>query len=130
VPGAYLVVDWASEAGLEVFCAVLAWSRYRFVRFAHNQTRETTLRLLAECFAELGGVPTQVLTDRMGCLRAGVVANVVVPHSEYVAFAAQYAAAVPPLPSRSPRVTTVYCCPECDVRYLGQQRCADCGVFC
>jgi hypothetical protein len=90
VPGEYLVVDWASEAGLEVFCAVLAWSRYRFVRFAHEQTRATTLRLLAECFAELGGVPTHVLTDRMGCLKAGVVANVVVPHPEYVAFAAHF----------------------------------------
>ncbi len=90
VPGEYLVIDWASEAGLEVFCAVLAWSRYRFVRFAADQTRETTLRLLAECFAELGGVPARVLTDRMGCLKAGVVANVVVPHPEYIAFAAQY----------------------------------------
>ena len=30
------------------------------------------------------------LTDRMACLRAGVVANVVVPHPEYVRFAAHY----------------------------------------
>ena len=90
VPGEYLVVDWASEAGLEVFCAVLAWSRYRFVRFAQDQTRQTTLRLLAECLTELGGVPAHVLTDRMGCLKAGVVANVVVPHPEYVAFAAHF----------------------------------------
>src|SRR5919202_1184139 len=90
VPGEYLVLDWASEAGLEVFCAVLAWSRYRFVRFAQDQTRPTTLRLLAECVTELGGVPAHVLTDRMGCLKAGVVANVVVPHPEYVAFAAHF----------------------------------------
>ena len=27
------------------------------------------------------------LTDRMSCLKAGVVANVIVPHPEYVAFA-------------------------------------------
>jgi hypothetical protein len=31
-----------------------------------------------------------VLTDRMACLRAGIVANVVVPHPEYVRFAAHY----------------------------------------
>jgi hypothetical protein len=31
-----------------------------------------------------------VLTDRMGCLKGGTVANVVVPHPEYVRFAAQY----------------------------------------
>ena len=35
-PGEHLVVDWASEAGWEVFCAVLAWSRIRFVRFART----------------------------------------------------------------------------------------------
>jgi transposase len=58
---------------------VLAWSRYRFVRFAPNETRETTLSLLAECFEELGAVPAVVLSDRMGCLQNGVVANVVVP---------------------------------------------------
>ena len=59
-------------------------------RFGADQTRETTLALLAECFEELGGVPAVVLTDRMGCLKAGVVANVVVPHPEYVAFATRF----------------------------------------
>jgi hypothetical protein len=90
VPGEHLVIDWATEAGREIFCAVLARSRYRFVRFATDQTRQTTLALLAECFAELGGVPAVVLSDRMSCLRAGVVANVVVPHPEYVRFATFY----------------------------------------
>jgi transposase len=89
-PGQYLVVDWAETAGRNVFCAVLAWSHVRFVRFGPDQTRPTTLGLLAECFEELGGVPEVVLSDRMGCLKAGVVANVVVPHPEYVAFAARY----------------------------------------
>jgi transposase len=90
LPGQYLVIDWAEEAGRNVFCAVLAWSRVRFVRFGPDQTRCTTLELLAECFDELGGVPEVVLSDRMGCLKAGVVANVVVPHPEYVAFAGRY----------------------------------------
>ena len=40
-----------------------------------DQKRETTLRLLA---------------DRMGCLKAGTVANVIVPHPDYVRFAAHY----------------------------------------
>ncbi len=51
-PGQHLVIDWTAEAGMHIFCAVLAWSRYRFVRFALNETRETTLSLLAECFGE------------------------------------------------------------------------------
>jgi transposase len=91
VPGRHLVIDWTPvQGGLRMFCAVLAWSRYRFVRFARNEQRETTLRLLAECLEELGGVPAVVLSDRMSCLRAGIVANLVVPHPEYVRFAVHY----------------------------------------
>jgi hypothetical protein len=89
-PGEYLVIDWGTEADWQLFCAVLAWSRYRFVRLARDQRQETTLGLLAECFEELGGVPAKVLADRMGCLKAGTVANVVVPHPDYVRFATHY----------------------------------------
>ncbi len=46
--------------------------------------------MLAECFEVLGGVPGKVLADRMGCLKGGVVANVVVPTAEYVRFAGHY----------------------------------------
>ena len=89
-PGEHLVIDWGSEGGLHVFCAVLAWSRFRFVRFAADERAETTLAMLAECFEVLGGVPGTVLADRMGCLKGGVVANVVVPTPEYVRFASHY----------------------------------------
>jgi hypothetical protein len=89
-PGEHLVIDWGVLGGLHVFCAVLAWSRVRFVRFADNERAETTLRLLAECFEQLGGVPAVVLADRMGCLKGGVVANKVVPTGEYVRFAAHH----------------------------------------
>jgi hypothetical protein len=89
-PGEHLVIDWGAEGGLHVFCAVLAWSRARFVRFAADEKSETTLAMLAECFEILGGVPGKVLADRMGCLKGGVVANVVVPTAEYVRFASHY----------------------------------------
>ncbi len=89
-PGEVLAIDWGSVGVLHVFCAVLAWSRVRFVRFAGNERAETTLALLAECFEELGGVPKVVLADRMGCLKGGVVANKVVPTADYVRFAAHY----------------------------------------
>ena len=90
VPGEHLAIDWGSDGGLHVFCAVLAWSRVRFVRFAPDESQATTLRLLGECFETLGGVPAVVLADRMGCLKGGVVANVVVPAPGYVAFAAHF----------------------------------------
>ena len=57
VPGEHLVIDWGVLGGLRVFCAVLAWSRVRFVRFADNERADTTLALLAECFQTLGGSP-------------------------------------------------------------------------
>jgi transposase len=89
-PGETLVIDWGVSGGLHVFCAVLAWSRVRFVRFAANEKAATTLALLAECFETIGGVPKTVLADRMGCLKAGVVADVVVPSADYVRFATHY----------------------------------------
>lgn len=89
-PGDTLVIDWGVLGGVHVFCAVLAWSRVRFVRFADNERADTTLGLLAECFEVLGGVPKIVLADRMGCLKAGVVANLVVPAADYVRFATHY----------------------------------------
>jgi transposase len=89
-PGEHLVIDWGVLNGLHVFCAVLAWSRVRFVRFADNERADTTLRLLEECFEVLGGVPKVVLADRMGCLKGGVVADVVVPTPDYVRFAMHY----------------------------------------
>jgi transposase len=94
-PGQHLLIDYGTvttgpNAGLKLFTAVLAWSRWRFVRFTRDESLETTLRLLAECFEALGGVPAVVLADRMGCLKGGVVANVVVPTAGYVRFATHY----------------------------------------
>jgi transposase len=89
-PGDTLVIDWGAEGTLHVFCAVLAWSRWRFVRFAADEKAETTFAMLAECFEELGGVPKVVLADRMGCLKGGVVANIVIPTPDYVRFATHY----------------------------------------
>jgi hypothetical protein len=61
-PGEYLVMDWAEAAtGLFVFCAVLAYSRWRFVRFATDQKASTTLAMIAEALAEIGGVPAKIL---------------------------------------------------------------------
>jgi transposase len=92
VPGETLVIDWGAipGTGLRVFCAVLAWCRVRFVRFAREETAATTFGMLAECFEALGGVPTKVLADRMGCLKGGTVAGVVIPTPDYVRFATHY----------------------------------------
>ncbi|HSR84388.1 MAG TPA: hypothetical protein VLM11_09430 [Streptosporangiaceae bacterium] len=55
-------------SGPDVFCAVLAWSRFRFMRVAADERTET---MLAECFEVLGGVPGKVLAAmRSGLARA------------------------------------------------------------
>jgi len=41
-----------------------------------------------------------------------------------------HASPLPPLPPRTPRPATVYECPACGTRYLGEQRCPECQQFC
>jgi transposase len=89
-PGDMLVFDWGQLGPLFVFCAVLAWSRFRFVSFADNLGAEATLSALAQCMETIGGVPKTLLTDRMGCLKATTVAGLVVPTPDYVRFATHY----------------------------------------
>jgi transposase len=89
-PGDVLAIDWGAIGSLHVFCAVLAFSRIRFVYFSDNERQETTLQCLAQCFEFLGAVPKTVLADRMGCLKGGVVANVVIPAPGYVRLAGHY----------------------------------------
>jgi hypothetical protein len=66
-PGETLIIDWGVQDGWHVFCAVLAWSRWRFVRFASDEKAATTMGLLADCFEALGGFPAW-------CSRIGWVA--------------------------------------------------------
>jgi transposase len=89
-PGDVVAFDWGEIGPLFVFCAVLAWSRVRFVCFADNLGAEATMGALAECFEYFGGVPKVALTDRMGCLKGGTVAGLVIPTPAYVRFATHY----------------------------------------
>ncbi len=89
-PGDMVVFDWGEIGPLFVFCAVLAWSRVRFVYFADNLGAEATMTALACCFEYLGGVPKTALTDRMGCLKGDTVAGLVIPTPAYVRFATHY----------------------------------------
>jgi transposase len=89
-PGDMVVFDWGEIGPLFVFCAVLGWSRFRFVYFSDNLGADATMGALAECFETIGGVPKAALTDRMGCLKGGTVAGLVIPTPAYVRFATHY----------------------------------------
>ncbi len=82
--------DWGEIGPLFVFCAVLAWSRFRFVFFADNLGADATMAALAQCMETIGGVPKTLLTDRMGCLKGGTVAGLVIPTPDYVRFVTHY----------------------------------------
>ena len=60
---------WGSRGGVDVFWAVLACSRWRFVRFAADEKSTMTLAMLSDCFAELGGTPQVVSADLLSCLK-------------------------------------------------------------
>ncbi len=54
------------------------------------------------------------------------------PACRQTLFRRRHAAAGGPLvvpPHRSRREATIYQCPSCEARYLGNQRCSDCNVF-
>src|SRR5262249_60343432 len=79
-PGGHLLIDYGTvtqgpNRGLKLFTAVLPWSRWRFVRFTRDESLETTLRLLAECFEALGGVPAGLAADPGGSPKGGGGAN-------------------------------------------------------
>lgn len=47
------------------------------------------------------------------------------------AYRRRLAAASAPAPAaRAPKAETIYQCPSCEERYVGEQRCEDCNVFC
>jgi hypothetical protein len=86
-----LVFDWGEIGPLFVFCAVMAWSRVRFVYFADNLGAQSD----HDGAGPVLRVPRRraqdrVLTDRMGCLKGGTVAGLVIPTPAYVRFATHY----------------------------------------
>jgi hypothetical protein len=89
-PGEHLVIDCGMQAGLHVCCAVLAWSRWRFVRFAapravHHDAGNAggVLRAARRC-------PEGGARRPDGLFEGWVVANTVVPTPDYVRFASHY----------------------------------------
>jgi transposase len=98
-PGDVLVVDWghvgsvhtaAGTRKLYCFCAVLGWSRYRFVRFTTSQKFAVLADCLASCFEHLGGVPARVMFDNPRTVTTAFVAAQSVFNLELVKLAAHY----------------------------------------
>ena len=108
-PGLWLQFDWgagpkvadpaaAPGSGLMrptlLFCAWLAWSRFRVVIPTWDRSLPTLVACLDATLRRIGGAPTYVLTDNEKTVTVDRVAGVPVRHPDVVAAGRHYGTAV------------------------------------
>ncbi len=94
-PGSWLQFDWGTGPAIAgratvLFCAWLAWSRFRVVIPVWDRTLPTVLSCLDETFRRLEGIPSYVLTDNEKTVTAEHVAGVPVRHPDMAAAGRHY----------------------------------------
>ena len=94
-PGGWLQFDWGwgpAVAGRQtyLFCAWLAWSRFRVALPVWDRTLATVISCLDQTLRRVGGAPTYVLTDNEKTVTAEHVAGVAVRHPQIAAAGRHY----------------------------------------
>ena len=99
-PGLWLQWDWGKgpqvpgpdgkPRGTVLFCAWLAWSRFRVVLPVWDRTLPTLIACLDATLRIIGGVPVYALTDNEKTVTVDHVAGVPVRHPEIVAVGRHY----------------------------------------
>lgn len=94
-PGLWLQWDWGEGPKLKgrrtsLWCAWLAWSRFRVVLPTMDKTLPTVIACLDTTMRRLGGVPTYALTDNEKTVTAEHVARIPVRHPEIVEVGRHY----------------------------------------
>jgi transposase len=94
-PGMWLQFDWGEGPRIggrrtQLFCAWLAWSRFRVVIPVWDQTLGSLVSCLDATLRRLGGAPTYVLTDNAKTVTVEHIAGVAVRHPEMVAAGRHY----------------------------------------
>ena len=94
-PGMWLQFDWGEGPRVGgrrtyLFCAWLAWSRYRVVLPTWDRKLGTLLACLDATLRRLGGAPTYLLTDNERTVTTDRVAGVPVRHPVLVTAARHY----------------------------------------
>jgi transposase len=94
-PGKWLQFDWGWGPVVRMrqtylFCAWLAWSRYRVVIPTWDKTLGTVLICLDRTLRHIGAVPTYALTDNERTVSMDRIAGISVRHPEVVAFGRHY----------------------------------------
>lgn len=98
-PGLWLQFDWGVGPRINgrktwLFCAWLAWSRFRVVIPVWDATIGTVSANLDSVFRALGGVPTFVLSDNAKTVTVEHVAGIPVRHPQMVALGQHYGCSV------------------------------------
>lgn len=106
-PGLWLQYDFGDGPVIDgcktvLFCAWLAWSRYRIVIALRDRTIPTVFGALDAAFRLLGGVPTYVLTDNEKSVTVEHVARIPVRNQQVVAFGRYYGVTVHTCEVRDP----------------------------
>lgn len=94
-PGMWLQFDWGHGPVIEgrptlLFCAWLAWSRFRVVIPVWDRTLGSLLACLDATLRQVGGAPTYALTDNERTITIDRIAGIGVRHPEIVAAGRHY----------------------------------------
>jgi transposase len=94
-PGMWLQFDWGEGPRIagrrtNLFCAWVAWSRFRVVIPTWDRTLGTLVACLDATLRRVGGAPTYLLTDNEKTVTMEHVAGVAVRHPEMVAAGRHY----------------------------------------
>jgi len=106
-PGMWLQYDFGDGPVIDgrktvLFCAWLAWSRFRVVLALRDRTAPTVFAALDVTLRKLGGVPTYVLTDNEKTVTTGHIAGMAVRNPQVVSFARHYGVTVHPCEPADP----------------------------
>jgi transposase len=98
-PGMWLQYDFGDGPTIDgrktvLFCAWLAWSRFRVVLALRDRTAPTVFAALDVTMRRLGGAPTYLLTDNEKTVTVEHVAGIAVRNPQVVAFARHYSVTV------------------------------------
>jgi transposase len=94
-PGLWLQFDWGAGPVVEgratnLFCAWLAWSRYRVVIPTWDRSLGTLVLCLDQVFRQLRGCPTYLLTDNEKTVTDSFVAGIPVRNARLLEAATHY----------------------------------------
>ena len=106
-PGLWFQWDWGTGPSIwgrptQLWCAWLAWSRFRVIIPTWDKTLPTVIACLDETLRAFKGVPTYALTDNEKTVTTGRVAGIALRHPDILAAARHYGCVIHTCQSADP----------------------------